>query len=179
MSLENFIGSTPKVYANSTDVPLCVPGASRRSIPLTRLCVDRTIAPPAPSASNLFALRFISPGRPALPVPIKPAALALPAGQSTAGRTSVKFCSGSWHFLAQLQPACVPTWNPELVVILESARSRTLERIKGPRTAENPPRCNRTRQRPGPDNDHTIWSFSGSEISGPDNNHVGLDNNPT
>ena len=40
-----------------------------------------------------------------------------------------------------------------------------------------PPRCNRTRQRPGPDNDHTIWSFSGPEISGPDNDHQGLDNN--
>ena len=37
-------------------------------------------------------------------------------------------------------------------------------------------RCNRTRQRPGPDNDHTIWSFSGPEISGPDNDHLGLDN---
>ncbi len=33
-------------------------------------------------------------------------------------------------------------------------------------------RCNRTRQRPGPDNDHTIWSFSGPEISGRDNNHT-------
>ncbi len=31
---------------------------------------------------------------------------------------------------------------------------------------------NRTRQRPGPDNDHTIWSFSGPEISGPDNDHT-------
>ena len=30
-------------------------------------------------------------------------------------------------------------------------------------------RCNRTRQRPGPDNDHTIWSFSGPEILGPHN----------
>ncbi len=30
-------------------------------------------------------------------------------------------------------------------------------------------RCNRTRQRPGPDNDHTIWSFSGPEILGLDN----------
>ncbi len=29
-------------------------------------------------------------------------------------------------------------------------------------------RCNRTR-RPGPDNDHTIWSFSGPEILGPHN----------
>ncbi len=37
-------------------------------------------------------------------------------------------------------------------------------------------RCNRARQRPGPDNDHTIWSFSGPEISGPDNDHLGLDN---
>ncbi len=34
-------------------------------------------------------------------------------------------------------------------------------------------RCNRTRQRPGPDNDHTIWSFSGPEISGPNNDHLG------
>ncbi len=33
--------------------------------------------------------------------------------------------------------------------------------------------CNRTRQRPGPDNDHTIWLFSGPEISGPHNNHLG------
>ncbi len=30
-------------------------------------------------------------------------------------------------------------------------------------------RCNRTRQRPGPDNKHTIWSFSGPEILGLDN----------
>ncbi len=35
-------------------------------------------------------------------------------------------------------------------------------------------RCNRTRQRPGPDNNHTIWSFSGPKISGPDNNHLGV-----
>ncbi len=32
------------------------------------------------------------------------------------------------------------------------------------------PRCNRTRQRPGPDNNHTIWSLSGPESLGPHNN---------
>ncbi len=31
------------------------------------------------------------------------------------------------------------------------------------------PRCNRTRQRPGSDNNHTIWSLSGPEILGPHN----------
>ena len=37
-------------------------------------------------------------------------------------------------------------------------------------------RCNRTKQRPGPDNDHTIWSLCGPEFPGPDNDHLGLDN---
>ncbi len=37
-------------------------------------------------------------------------------------------------------------------------------------------RWNRTRQRPGPDNDHTIWLLCGPEILGPDNDHLGLDN---
>ncbi len=45
-----------------------------------------------------------------------------------------------------------------------------------PQVGPSGARCNRTRQRPGPDNDHTIWSFSGPEISGPDNDHLGLDN---
>ncbi len=40
-------------------------------------------------------------------------------------------------------------------------------------------RCNRTRQWPGPDNDHAIWSFSGPEILGPHNDHLGPDNNHT
>ena len=29
-------------------------------------------------------------------------------------------------------------------------------------------RCNRTRARPGPEHDHTIWSCCGPEISGPE-----------
>ena len=38
-------------------------------------------------------------------------------------------------------------------------------------------RCNRTRQRPGSDNDHTIWSLCGPEISGPGNDQLGPHNN--
>ncbi len=34
---------------------------------------------------------------------------------------------------------------------------------------DNQTRCNTTRQRPGPDNAHTIWSFSGPKILGPHN----------
>ena len=45
-----------------------------------------------------------------------------------------------------------------------------------PNANSQPSQCNRTRQQPGPDNNHTIWLLCGPEISGPDNDHLGLDN---
>ncbi len=71
------------------------------------------------------------------------------------------------------------------VQVLTSSRLASLERdwVSEPLSSTRRPsfwphgaRCNRTRQQPGPDNNHTIWSFSGPEISEPDNNHPGLDN---
>ena len=36
----------------------------------------------------------------------------------------------------------------------------------------HPLRCNRTRARPGPQHDHTIWSCCGPEIIAPQHNHT-------
>ncbi len=64
-----------------------------------------------------------------------------------------------------LRRSCLQQFGPDPWVVGGGGGSGSLE-----------PRCNRTRQRPGPDNDHTIWLFPGPEISGPDNDHLGLDN---
>ncbi len=98
-------------------------------------------------------------------------------------RTFLVICANATHCNARkdTRPVNTPSilWRPlctrtsfhsspiQTRALGNSARtlcSNGWENAGSPRT-----RCNRTRQRPGPDNDHTIWLFSGPEILGPHN----------